>query len=235
LGWRDLDGNGVIEPLDAPPTASLFTLSPQPTLDPTPTLHGTAAVAAIPNLNPYSRYHPPHAITVATVDAVQCRVDGGAWSAASPSDGMFDGYSEAFDWTAPSLAAGLHVVEGRSHDSVGNWSAVYAADTIVVDASVGVGSLAGAFRVFAPRPNPIRGPAEIPFVLPEGRTVDAEVLDLAGRRVRVLASGLALAPGANRLLWDGRDAGGRSVPAGVYLALVRAGNDARVQRVVVAR
>jgi hypothetical protein len=97
---------------------------------------------------------------------------------------MFDGYSEAFDWTAPSLAAGLHVVEGRSHDSVGNWSAVYAADTIVVDASVGVGSLAGAFRVFAPRPNPIRGPAEIPFVLPEGRTVDAEVLDLAGRRSR---------------------------------------------------
>jgi hypothetical protein len=235
LGWRDLDGDGVIEPLDAPPTASLVASGHTPILDATPTILGTASVATIPNLNPDSRYFPPHAITVATLDAVQCRVDGGPWTNATPLDGAFDGYTESFQWTAPALAAGMHVVEARAHDSVGLWSASFPADTVVIDAEVGVGPMAGAFRLLAPEPNPMSGRTEIRFMLPERHTVEAEILDLAGRRVRALAEGREYAPGLNLLDWDGRDAAGRAVPGGVYLMRVRAGGEARVQRLVVSR
>jgi flagellar hook assembly protein FlgD len=61
------------------------------------------------------------------------------------------------------------------------------------------------------------------------------VVDLAGRRVRTLASCREFAPGLNRLEWDGRDSAGRPVPAGVYLMRVRAGGESAVQRVVVSR
>jgi hypothetical protein len=234
LGWRDLDGNGVIEPLDAPPTASLVPTGLAPT-DATPSVHGAASVATIPNLNPNSRYSPAHAITVATIDAVECRVDAGPWTTAAPVDGAFDGYVEWFQWTAPALAAGTHIVEARAHDSVGIWSTSFPKDTLVVDASVGVGPVAEAFRLLAPQPNPLGERTEFRFVLPGRVAVDAEVVDLAGRRVRTLASSREFAPGPNRLDWDGRDAAGRPVPAGVYLMRVRAGGESAVQRVVVSR
>jgi hypothetical protein len=234
LGWRDLDGNGVIEPLDAPPTASLVPTGPAP-VDARPSVHGTASVATIPNLNPNSRYLPAHPITVATLDAVECRVDAGPWTTATPTDGAFDGYVESFQWTAPTLAAGTHIVEARAHDSVGNWSTSFPKDTVVVDASVGVGPAAGAFRLLAPLPNPLSAGTELRFVLPGPAAVDAVVADLAGRRVRTLAAGREFAPGLNRLDWDGRDAAGRPVPVGVYLMRVRAGGESAVQRVVVSR
>jgi hypothetical protein len=47
------------------------------------------------------------------------------------------------------------------------------------------------------------------------------LFDLAGRRLRVLEVGTA--PGG-RLTWDGRDAEGRSVPAGLYLARLLSGS-----------
>lgn len=235
LGWRDLDGDGVIEPLDAPPTASLAPSGPKPLLNPTPTIHGAASVATIPNLNPNSRYFPAHAITVATLDAVQCRVDAGQWTAAVPLDGAFDGYAESFQWIAPTLAAGTHIVEARAHDSVGNWSTSFPKDTVVVTVAVGVGPVAAAFRLLAPQPNPLSDRTEIRFMLPEREAVDAEVVDLAGRRVRTLAADRECASGLNLLDWDGRDDAGRRVAVGVYLMRVRAGGEAGMQRVVVSR
>jgi len=53
-------------------------------------------------------------------------------------------------------------------------------------------------------------------------------VDVGGRRVRTLARG-ALAAGAHRLEWDGRDAAGRPVAAGVYFVRAEAG-DARATR-----
>jgi hypothetical protein len=52
------------------------------------------------------------------------------------------------------------------------------------------------------------------------------VLDLTGRRIRRLG----VAPGAVACRWDGCDAGGRRVPAGIYLARLgsRPGVAARV-------
>ena len=65
-------------------------------------------------------------------------------------------------------------------------------------------------------PNPFNSHTAIPFGLPASGDVQLVVYDVVGQRVRALVSG-GLEPGLHRIIWDGRDDGGRAVAAGVYL------------------
>ncbi|HEY2954417.1 MAG TPA: hypothetical protein VGK89_04100 [Candidatus Eisenbacteria bacterium] len=215
LGWRDLDGDGIIDPLDVPPTTALTPTAPDPTSDTTPTWNGRAHVATLPNLNPLSNNQPPHDQTIARLSTVECRVDGGDWSAATASDGAFDAYGEDFTWTPPALAEGTHVVEARALDSVGNWSGVYARDTVTVTGTVHVGPSRPAFALCAPAPDPAVAGATFRFSLPGPGRVRITLAGVNGARVRVLLEGHRPAgPGA--VAWDGRDDAGRRVAPGIY-------------------
>jgi parallel beta-helix repeat protein len=80
------------------------------------------------------------------------------------------------------------------------------------------------------RPNPFRASTSVVLTLPSPTAVSAEVFDLAGRRVKTLAS--ATLSGAAEIRWDGsRDDGGPAHP-GVYLVRVRAGGAQFTRRVV---
>lgn len=83
-------------------------------------------------------------------------------------------------------------------------------------------------------PNPIRATARFVFGLPAAAPVTLELLDVSGRRVRVLAEGVA-GPGLHRPEWDGRDAMGAWAPSGVYLARLRAGSRTITRQVLVVR
>ena len=98
------------------PAVTITPLSPDPTDNSTPTLSGTATDAS------------------SAVTAVEFRVDGGAWTAATASDGAFDGLSEDYTFTTDSLADGEHTVEVRATDAVGNTTAEvdYASDTFTI-------------------------------------------------------------------------------------------------------
>ncbi len=74
-------------------------------------------------------------------------------------------------------------------------------------------------RLSAPHPNPFRGAVRVEFRLDAAGPVTAEVVDVAGRRVRTLAEG-RLPAGTHRLQWDGRDGAGRPTAAGVYFLRV---------------
>ena len=65
------------------------------------------------------------------------------------------------------------------------------------------------------RPNPFGRGTSIDYTLPREGWVRLEVLDTAGRRVRVLELEFQTA-GNHRASWDGRDESGRDVAAGVY-------------------
>ena len=81
------------------------------------------------------------------------------------------------------------------------------------------------------RPNPIAGHATVSFSLPNGRPAQVGMYDVAGRLVRELVAGQHTA-GDHTLRWDGRDASGASLPAGVYLCRLRVGAETLVRRVV---
>lgn len=79
-------------------------------------------------------------------------------------------------------------------------------------------------------PNPSRDAASARLTLSLPRFVQAAVVDLAGRRVRTLASGTYT--GTLALAWDGRDEAGRAVAPGAYRLAVTAGSE-RFSRLLV--
>jgi flagellar hook capping protein FlgD len=85
--------------------------------------------------------------------------------------------------------------------------------------------------LLAPAPNPARATASLSYTLAHRGAVNLVVYDLAGRRVRTLASGVQEA-GAYRKIWDARDDRGRAVPAGVYYVVFQADGRHMSQRLV---
>ena len=80
-------------------------------------------------------------------------------------------------------------------------------------------------------PNPMRENATLSFTLANDGGAELTLFDLAGRRVRTLASGPRTA-GTHRVRWDGLDARGRLAPSGVYLCRLRVPGSEQVVRVL---
>jgi hypothetical protein len=81
-------------------------------------------------------------------------------------------------------------------------------------------------------PNPVGTRSRIVYSLPRAAPVRVSVFDVAGREVRVLAQGREDA-GDRDLVWDGRDATGRTVPAGTYFVRVNAEGESASSKLVV--
>jgi hypothetical protein len=67
------------------------------------------------------------------------------------------------------------------------------------------------------KPNPFSQTVTLSFSLAAGGPVELTVYSVGGRKVRTLVRGVR-EPGEYSLVWDGRDAGGNAVGAGVYYA-----------------
>ncbi|MDA0378170.1 MAG: T9SS type A sorting domain-containing protein [Bacteroidetes bacterium] len=92
-------------------------------------------------------------------------------------------------------------------------------------------SLPGQPLLSAPYPNPSSGRVSIEWNLPSSGQARLDVVDLAGRVLRVLSDGTQAA-GANRMEWDGRDDADRSVPAGFYLVRLHYGSRIAVRPLI---
>jgi hypothetical protein len=87
---------------------------------------------------------------------------------------------------------------------------------VVTDASIpGAASSALVLGLEQNQPNPFRPETEITFTIPSLGEVDLTVYNIAGRTVRRLTTG-ARPAGRHSVKWDGRDAAGQRVAAGVY-------------------
>ena len=72
-------------------------------------------------------------------------------------------------------------------------------------------------REIAAYPNPFRKSSTLDFAAPRNEILEAAIYDPAGRLLRRLP----LTSGRTPLVWDGTDARGEAVPAGVYLLRIR--------------
>lgn len=95
----------------------------------------------------------------------------------------------------------------------------------------------GVPTVFALRgnaPNPFNPSTRISFSVAKAGQAVVDVLDLQGRHVRTLLSGLVEA-GERSLEWDGRDEAGRPVASGSYLARLRADGQVATHKMVLTK
>lgn len=93
-----------------------------------------------------------------------------------------------------------------------------------------------AFALGESAPNPVRAGCRIPFTLPSslggGERVQLAIFGVDGRCVRTLVDG-AMAPGRHDATWDGRDARGLGVDAGIYFVRLVSGGQTLSRKLVV--
>lgn len=83
-------------------------------------------------------------------------------------------------------------------------------------------------------PNPFNPRTTLRFDLPTAGNACLAVYDIAGRLVKILVDGEAAA-GGHEAVWDGRDASGREVGSGTYLARLEYGGKVESIRMVLIR
>ncbi len=83
-------------------------------------------------------------------------------------------------------------------------------------------------------PNPFNPRINFSFDLPRDAQARLSIFDLRGREVTTLVDG-HLSEGSHTTSWDGRDMGGRSMPAGVYLAIMESDQVRSSQKIVLAK
>lgn len=94
-----------------------------------------------------------------------------------------------------------------------------------------------AFALEAAYPNPFRaesGSVQVPFRVAEASTVRMTVYDAVGHAVIDLVDE-DMAAGSYKVTWDGTDAAGRSLSAGVYIVRMAAGSYQETQRILLVK
>ncbi len=141
-----------------------------------------------------------------TVVKVIVRVNGGPWAIATGTT----------SWNRlVNLAPGANLIEARAYDDVGLWGPIAG---ITINRS-GVVPAALTALVLA---TPTSAGAEVCVTLSAGAAVTVEVLNIAGRPVRVIVRDREMAAGTTTVAWNGRSQNGLAVPSGTYLVRITA-------------
>ncbi|GEM_PF-809680 len=90
------------------------------------------------------------------------------------------------------------------------------------------------FILYQNYPNPFNANTTIRYNLPEQASVQLVIYDLLGREIHTLVNGLQ-EPGLRSVVWDGKDARGQAVGAGVYLYRLQAGEFVKTRKLVVLK
>ncbi len=119
---------------------------------------------------------------------------------------------------------------------------LFVTPVVTADAAVGIGvaldagdprpSVSGLH--LRAEPNPAHGPVALAVETDASGEQSLEVLDISGRLVRRLSSGWQ-ERGVRRVWWDGTDAAGARVPAGIYRVTLRLRNRSAETRVALLK
>ncbi|NKB70577.1 MAG: T9SS type A sorting domain-containing protein [Candidatus Latescibacteria bacterium] len=129
-------------------------------------------------------------------------------------------------WRMPPLASGR--VDQAGLELMVQWIAAQGGTAVVE----GAGLL--HFQLAQNYPNPFNQNTILPYRLAHPGPVRLALYGASGQLVRVLQGGFARA-GEHRAVWDGRDAAGRAVASGVYLARLQVGPNSQVRKIVLLR
>jgi hypothetical protein len=114
VGYRDSNGNGLIDPLDTTPSIEISL--------------GRLAEGERPGISGYANdlpfpVHNQPAVNLNTISAIELRINGGNWQSLPPADGAYNSSSERFS-SELALYDGEHRIEVRARNSAGATSPI---------------------------------------------------------------------------------------------------------------
>jgi hypothetical protein len=191
---------------------------------------------------------------------VELSLDGGAWTQITPVTGypfqaragsnpgpfpagtrMFSGSRnwQAIDFDLSAYEGNARIRFRFGSDGATGREGWYIDDVVVDGFDILLSAApetpgAVALRLEAADPNPFFGETHVRYRIASSSDVLLQIFDPAGRLVRTLLSGRQPA-GQYEVRWDGRDAGARPMPAGMYLTRVQAGNASETAKVILTR
>ncbi len=98
----------------------------------------------------------------------------------------------------------------------------------------GVAAIPDRYALHPNYPNPFNPSTTIRYDLPEESHVSLTVYDLMGKQITSLVSE-SQAAGVRTVTWDGTDASGKNVSAGVYLYRIQAGEFSQTRKMVLLK
>ncbi len=132
VGWRDTDGDGILDIIDTLPETTLNPYTPDPTANHVLSYTGRAWDVAYPNQNPQPS-NPGNDVTINIIVMVLFRIDSGTLMPTIPTDGIWDEWQEDFRFNTTMLPSGLHTIEAISMNGVNNVDPTPAKDMVTVD------------------------------------------------------------------------------------------------------
>ena len=233
IGWVDLNGTGVLDLYETRPGVRPDSTQYEASVGVPITVKGAATDLALPNRNPY-HFGAGDSITIATVDSIWQRIDGGPWIPVAPDDGIFDQGKERFTILLPSPGLGNHLLEFQARNSNG-WSMAIPASSLI-RVTGGAGSIGGSDETaLHPRlvagPVPSAGRVRFSLVGRGGSSATARLYDVTGRELRSWPLALS-GSGIVDWEWDGHVSGGAPGAGGLYFLVVDVGSHRLTRRVV---
>jgi hypothetical protein len=150
-------------------------------------------------------------------------------NAVDQSDVNGVGGSESFEYFSPA-ADWYGLVVYSQNDASGTYEIIVGSPS-----STDAAMVSGAATLdLAASPNPFHEDSELRFSVPREDRVSLAVYDAAGRLVRSLLDD-TVSSGSHVSRWDGRDAGGQRVAAGVYFARFTTSEGERVKKMIRVR
>jgi flagellar hook assembly protein FlgD len=93
-----------------------------------------------------------------------------------------------------------------------------------MDILTGENTLKGpAIRMMKSSPNPFTDETRIEYFTGEAGSLTVDIYDLQGKKIKSLNSA-SDGHGKHSVTWDGKDAAGAPVPAGIYVCAVKTGD-----------
>jgi subtilisin family serine protease len=155
--------------------------------------------------------------------------DGATWSAASDHV-----ETTSFSWTPPGMESAHALLEISGWRDGQLESAWLSQPFVLLRPNLGGPGLPVRLALRIAGPNPAPGEVTFDLALPAAAEIEVHVYDVRGARIAELARGTRSA-GIHHVNWNGRDGGGRAVPAGVYFVRARAGGHEVMTRVALMR
>ena len=145
---------------------------------------------------------------------------------------IIDSYLYVGDFPKPELRTHYTSITGIVHYTYGEYKLMPRNSNDFNAPFAAVKEIPENFEMMINYPNPFNPTTIIEFSIKESNFVQLDVIDIHGRNVATLISGIPL---SKKLIWNGKNDLGQMVPAGIYFARLKTSSTVMTQKMILLK